>query len=74
MLCLAFFLKALREGAFLTDTGKWFHNLGVAHKNELSTIATFDVGAAKEPSVDDLSVRLRHWIEKIRDASRCEII
>ena len=37
---------------------KSFHNLGAEHENEQSNIAVLDLGTAKKPSVDDLSVRL----------------
>ena len=30
---LTFRLKTLREVAFLTDSGNWFHNLGAEEKN-----------------------------------------
>ena len=57
---MAFFFKThvLREGAFLTHSGKSFHNLGAEHENEPSNIAVLDLGSSKEPSVDDLSVHL----------------
>ena len=55
---LTFLLKTLREVAFLTDSGNWFHNLGAEEENERSNIAVFDLDTAREPFVDDLSVRL----------------
>ena len=60
---LTFRLKTLREVAFLTDSGNWFHNLGVEEENGRSNIAVFNLGSAREPYVDDFSVRL----------SNCEI-
>ena len=55
---LTFRLKTLREVTFLTDSGNWFHNLDAEEENERSNIAVFDLGTAREPFVDDLSVRL----------------
>ena len=55
---LTFRLKMLREVASLTGSGNWFHNLGAEEENERSNIAVFDLGTARQPFVDDLSVRL----------------
>ena len=55
---LTFLLNTLREDVFLTDSGKLFHCLGTEEQNEPSNIAVFDLGAAREPFVDDCSVRL----------------
>ena len=49
---LTFLLKTLREDAFLTDSGKLFHNLGAEEQNEPSNIAVYDLGTAREPFVD----------------------
>ena len=56
---LTFLLKMLREVDFLTDSSNWFHNLGAEEENGRSNNAAFDLGTAREPFVDDLSVQLR---------------
>lgn len=49
--------KKIREDAFFTESEKWYHIIVAEHENEPSNIAVF-YGTAREPSVDDLGVRL----------------
>ena len=51
-------LKSLREADSLTDSGKVFHSRDAEEEVEPSYIAFFDLGTAREPLVEDLSVRL----------------
>ena len=58
MFSLTFCLKSTKVGDFLTDPGKSLHNRGAEEENDISYIAFFDLGTAREPFVVDFKVRL----------------